>query len=46
MTLPTIREISHDEALRLIAELERTNPNSPVLARAKAALKVEEKAKE
>jgi len=27
--------------LKLMEELERTNPNSPALARAKAALKVE-----
>jgi hypothetical protein len=43
MTLPTVREITHNEALALIAELERTHPNSLVLARAKAILKVEGK---
>ena len=37
-----------DRALiqRLMAELERTNPNSPVLARAKAVLGKEEHGKE
>jgi hypothetical protein len=44
-SLPTSREITHEEALRLIKELEQSRPNSPVLARAKAILKVEGKAK-
>jgi hypothetical protein len=44
MTLPTIREITRDEAMKLVEELERTRPNSPVLARARAILKVEDKA--
>jgi hypothetical protein len=41
--LPVVREISRDEALRLIKELEQTRPDSPVLARAKAALAAEAK---
>jgi hypothetical protein len=45
MTLPVIREITHDEAMKLIEELERTRPNSPVLARAKAALAAEKEGK-
>jgi hypothetical protein len=45
-SLPTSREITHQEALRLIKELERTRPDSPVLARAKAMLKVESDGKE
>jgi hypothetical protein len=42
MTLPVIREVTHNEALKLIEELERTRPDSPVLARAKAMLGVED----
>jgi hypothetical protein len=41
--LPMSKEVVRAEALKLMAELERTNPNSPALARAKAALAAEEK---
>jgi hypothetical protein len=43
--LPMVREIGREEVLRLMAEVEKTRPDSPVLARAKAALAAEEKAK-
>jgi hypothetical protein len=35
--------VNRAEIQRLMEEIERTNPNSPALARAKAALKAEEK---
>jgi hypothetical protein len=38
-------DMSRAGMLRLIAELEQTRPNSPVLARAKAALAAEKEGK-
>jgi hypothetical protein len=39
----TSADMSRAGMLKLMAELEQTNPNSPVLARAKAALAAEAK---
>jgi hypothetical protein len=39
----TSADVSRAGMLKLIRELERTRPDSPVLARAKAALAAEEK---
>jgi hypothetical protein len=43
--IPTSQGVSRAEILRLMDYLERTNPNSPSLVRAKAVLAAEEKAK-
>jgi hypothetical protein len=39
--LPMSADVLRAEALKLMAELERTKPDSPSLARAKAVLKAE-----